>query len=84
MNQRQISKEMTRQRLIQVGLELFSQNGFEQTSALDITRAAGVAVGTLYMHFGDKEGLLEQVIIDATQEIYQRGENRLQSSRDSS
>lgn len=71
-NQRQLNKQETRRQLLNAGLELFSENGYDKTHAFDIANKANVAVGTLYLHFGDKEGLLQQIIIEATDEIHRR------------
>lgn len=55
---RQVNKQETRRELLRAGLELFTGKGYVNTRAAEIAERAGVAVGTLYLHFGDKEGLL--------------------------
>jgi AcrR family transcriptional regulator len=42
-------------------MELFARKGYEATSIADIAEAAGVAVGTVYRVFGDKQGLLRAI-----------------------
>ncbi len=71
-NQRQLSKLETRKLLLKAGLELFVEHGFEETHALAIAQRAGVAVGTLYLHFGDKEGLLREILLQAAMELHDR------------
>jgi len=38
-------------------LTLFTERGYFSTSVHDIGRAAGVSIGSIYHHFGDKEGI---------------------------
>jgi AcrR family transcriptional regulator len=69
---RQASKLETRNSLLQVALELFVEKGFEATRASEIAQKAGVAVGTIYLHFGDKDGLLSSILVDLADNIYIR------------
>jgi AcrR family transcriptional regulator len=71
-NFRQANKAETRKILLQTALELFAEKGFEKTRAGDIATKAGVAVGTIYLHFGDKEGLLRAILEDIAEVIYVR------------
>ncbi len=50
-------KIKTRNALFNVALELFVDKGIDATSTKEITRAAGVAEGTLYRHFNSKDDL---------------------------
>lgn len=61
-NQREKQKEETRARLISAGAKVFAQRGLEGTRIGDIAREAGVAMGTLYTHFPDKEALFDEVM----------------------
>lgn len=47
----------TRTLVLDAALELFSEAGYFNTSVHDIVRAAGVSIGSIYHHFGDKEGV---------------------------
>jgi len=69
---RQASKLETRNTLLDVALELFVENGFETTGTSEIAQKAGVAVGTIYLHFGDKEGLLSAILVNLADSIYIR------------
>lgn len=69
---RQASKLETRNSLLQVALELFVEKGFEATRASEIAQKAGVAVGTIYLHFGDKDGLLSAILVELADDIYTR------------
>lgn len=69
MNARERSRVETRRRLIEKGTELFSTKGIAATRAVDIARAAAVAVGTLYLHFKDKQGLLRAILFEGVEEL---------------
>ena len=69
MNARERSRVETRKRLIEKGSELFSRLGVAQTRATDIAKEAGVAVGTLYLHFENKQGLLRAILKDGAEDL---------------
>ena len=69
-NLREQSRRETRRRLIEAGTKLFARRGFARTRATDISREAGVAVGTLYVHFSDKEELLREILFQGFEEIH--------------
>ncbi len=47
-----------RGRLVQAALELFSERGYEQTTAAEIARRAGLTERTFFRHFADKREVL--------------------------
>lgn len=51
----------TRDRLMDVALELLDGNGSEALTVLDVTKAAGLANGSFYYHFKHKEDLIDQL-----------------------
>jgi AcrR family transcriptional regulator len=53
----------THQRLLDHGTRMFASQGVSRARANDIARAASVAIGTLYLHFKDKDGLLREVLV---------------------
>ena len=53
--------EATRQLLVAVARELFSEHGYADTSVEDIIQRAGVARGALYHHFAGKDALFRAV-----------------------
>ena len=69
-NMRERSRLETRRRLIEAGTKLFARRGFARTRATDISREAGVAVGTLYVHFADKEALLREILFQGFEGIH--------------
>lgn len=50
-------QEDTRTLVLGAALRLFTEKGYFNTSVHDIGRTAGVSIGSIYHHFGDKEGL---------------------------
>jgi AcrR family transcriptional regulator len=53
--------EATRQLLVSVARELFTEQGYAATSVEDIIQRAGVARGALYHHFSGKDALFRAV-----------------------
>lgn len=47
--------DLTRQRLVWAALELFTTQGFHETTTPQIAKKAGVAEGTIYRHFTSKQ-----------------------------
>ena len=51
-------KSATRSRLLAQARRLFAERGFDATTIRDVAAEAGVAVGTVFVHFPDKGSLL--------------------------
>lgn len=51
-----------RQAILDAALEEFSVNGFAGTRLDDVARRAGVAKGTIYLYFNDKEFLFQELV----------------------
>lgn len=56
-----IQKEDKRSALLQAALELFAENGFNGSPTALIAKRAGVASGTLFFHFKNKEELIHEL-----------------------
>lgn len=54
----------TRQAVAQAALQLFLERGYRETRISDVATRAGVAKGTVYLHFADKQALFAGVISD--------------------
>ncbi len=52
----------TRAKIINCALKIFAKEGFFKTTVDDIAQAAGLAKGTLYLYFKDKDSLYIDVI----------------------
>ena len=48
----------SKDRIIDVAVDLFSKRGFKGTSIRDIASAAEISIPNIYHYFGNKEGLL--------------------------
>lgn len=57
--------ERRRKELLQVGLRLFSENGYDATSIREIAKEAGVTEGLLYHYFKGKKDLLKEIVHDS-------------------
>ena len=53
--------EDARARLLQAGLKLFAQQGYNKTSTRELTDAASVNIASISYYFGDKAGLYRAV-----------------------
>jgi AcrR family transcriptional regulator len=51
-----------RQAIVEAALQEFMARGFTATRLDDIAKRAGVAKGTIYLHFKDKESMFEELI----------------------
>jgi AcrR family transcriptional regulator len=51
-----------REAIIAAALEEFSASGFAATRLDDVARRAGVAKGTIYLYFRDKESLFQELV----------------------
>ncbi len=52
----------TRRRILDAAEQVFGRDGFHGASIVDITRAAGVAQGTFYLYFPNKEALFVELV----------------------
>ncbi len=64
----------TREAILQSARQLFAENGYEATTTRMIARQAGVAEGTIYIHFPSKRhllfSLLEQAVLPVLKDIF--------------
>ncbi|RRQ21559.1 TetR/AcrR family transcriptional regulator [Thiohalobacter thiocyanaticus] len=67
-----------RDRVLAAALELFAHRGYFSTSVPDIVRASGVSTGSVYHHFGDKEGIA-RTLYDS---VIERMEQALEAIRE--
>ncbi|MFN2746863.1 MULTISPECIES: TetR/AcrR family transcriptional regulator [Bacillus] len=69
-----MTKQLTRERIIQAALNLFKEKGFTAASTREIAEKAGVNHLTLFRHFGNKKNLFrESVIQHVTTDDFIRG-----------
>lgn len=59
-----------RQAILEAAAKRFSTYGFHETKVGEIAQDAGIAKGTVYLHFKDKETLLAEVVHYQMREYY--------------
>ncbi|MCA9511497.1 MAG: TetR/AcrR family transcriptional regulator [Myxococcota bacterium] len=55
----------TRERLRASGVALFATRGLHSVTTHDIAHDAGLAAGTFYLHYKDKQALFTEIVLDA-------------------
>ena len=53
--------EQKRERILEAASRLFAERGYAAARAEDVAKAAGIAKGSVFQHFGSKEGLFLEV-----------------------
>ncbi|TCJ15522.1 TetR/AcrR family transcriptional regulator [Parasulfuritortus cantonensis] len=56
-------RDTTTQLVLDAALTLFTEKGYFATSVHDISRQAGVSIGSIYHHFGDKVGIARALYV---------------------
>lgn len=51
------------EKILNEALRLFAQNGYNATSTSQVAKAAGVSEGLIFRHYGNKEGLLQAIML---------------------
>ncbi|WFE67746.1 TetR/AcrR family transcriptional regulator [Thiomicrospira sp. R3] len=49
-------------KVLNSALKLFVEQGFHKTSIPDLVTQSGVSIGSIYKHFGDKEGVAKELM----------------------
>lgn len=70
------TKAETRQRILEAARQLFVAKGYEASTTRDIADAAGIANGTLFNYFANKEAILASLVAEVTAGIHTDFENR--------
>ncbi len=58
-----MQKISKKERILHEALKLFATQGVGSTSTAEITKSAGVAEGTLFVHFKNKQALVDEVYL---------------------
>lgn len=66
---REHKKHLTRRELLAAGRRLFAAKGLYDSRIEDLSREAGIAKGTLYGYFANKEELIEAVVTNGFDEL---------------
>lgn len=67
--------EARRQAILGAGLAVFAEEGFAATKLDEVAEKAGVAKGTIYLYFKDKQDLFEQIVRHALAPVLSRLES---------
>lgn len=62
MNKRQTQKQFTREKIITAAKQIFIEKGIINTATAQIAEAAGIAHGTLFLHFPNKDSLVIELL----------------------
>jgi len=62
MNKRQLQKQFTREKIIGAAKQIFIEKGIINTATSQIAEAAGIAHGTLFLHFPSKDSLVIELL----------------------
>lgn len=66
--------EGTKERFLDIALELFAQNGYLGTSMSDIAKQLGFTKAALYKHYASKQEILDQIVERMNRMDYERAE----------
>ena len=62
MNKRQLQKQKTREHILKIAKQEFVEKGFLKTTTNQIALQAGIAHGTLFLHFKNKDNLIVEIL----------------------
>jgi AcrR family transcriptional regulator len=68
---RRVEPQARRQAILDAALAIFAERGFDAARLDDVAARAGVAKGTLYLYFHDKEALFEELIRGAVKPVFE-------------
>jgi len=69
-------------RILEAGIRVFARKGFHNARVSEIAREAGVADGTIYIYFKNKDEILIKVFEESLAEIIRRVEKELKNEQD--
>ncbi|WP_321502828.1 TetR/AcrR family transcriptional regulator [Breoghania sp.] len=61
--------EVRRKEILDAAFDVFAEHGFTQAKLDDVARRAGIAKGTIYLYFPDKETLFVELLRAAAQPV---------------
>ncbi len=63
-----------KEKILEAALKIFTDNGYHLTKLEDVTKAAGVAKGTLYLYFKSKEDLFLHCLLDGMEKAMKQAQ----------
>ncbi|MGE0625327.1 MAG: TetR/AcrR family transcriptional regulator [Pseudomonadales bacterium] len=79
---RQAATRARKESVLAAALACFSEMGIKDTTIHHIQRRAGCSIGSIYHHFGSKEGIAEALFLDAIQRLNQGMLRRIRAAGD--
>jgi len=76
-----MSKEITKQTIMDTALRMFLLNGYDKTSMNDIVRESGITKGGIYYHFQNKDELFLAVIKEISLFVEEWAQKLLKKAR---
>ena len=68
-NKRRVSAPDKRARILKAAIKVFANKGFYATRVSEIAKAAGVADGTIYLYFKNKDDVLITIFEDGLKQL---------------
>jgi AcrR family transcriptional regulator len=81
-DRRKLKGQLSRERILEAAVELFSERGYAASGVDEIARRAGIEKAALYWHFESKEGLLATVLDRMDAQIVEGIVKRVASAAD--
>lgn len=69
MNKRKTQKQATQEKIRQTAKVLFIEQGYEKTTSRQIAQMAKVGLGTVFVHYPNKEAILSAILLADVEEI---------------
>jgi len=69
---RELTKAHNRQAIVDAAQEIFTEMGYGAASIRDVVRRSGLAAGTFYNYFPDKQSVFQAVLEEHTTELRRR------------
>jgi AcrR family transcriptional regulator len=79
---REITKAQNRRAILDAAQEIFTEMGYGAASIRDVVRRSGLAAGTFYNYFPDKESVFQAVLEEHTTELRRRLREARSQARD--
>ena len=77
MGKAEENKKIKLNSLLSHSYKLFTTKGISDTSISDITNSAGVAKGTFYFYFRDKQDIIDHLIARKSENLLKKASDRL-------
>ena len=79
---RQVRNDLYRQHILEAAEEIFAERGFDSAKLQDISKLAGVSMGTIYAIFPGKEDLFRAILEERGRQLLQTARDGAQSDSD--